>query len=182
MERMTQLVADGWLVKGSGDIRMTMITRYGGRSWVWAVLVLAIAACSPPASSPETEIRQFIARAQVAGEERNLRDLRGLIADDYSDDQGRDRKAVEGLIRLHVLRHQSIHLFTRIRDIALTGPDHAKVSVAAALAGRPVASADQLIGLNADLYRFDFALIRRGQDDWQVLHAAWERAKLDDFW
>ena len=111
-----------------------------------------------------------------------MRDLRGLIADDYSDAQGHDRKAMENLIRLHVLRHQSVHLFTRIRDIVLTDPDHATVSVAAALAGRPVASTDQLIGLNADLYRFDFTLIRRGRDDWQVLHAAWERAKLDDFW
>ena len=159
-----------------------MITRYGGRSWVWVVLVLAMTACSRPADSPETEIRQFIARAQVASEERNMRDLRGLIADDYSDAQGHDRKAMENLIRLHVLRHQSVHLFTRIRDIVLTDPDHATVSVAAALAGRPMASADQLIGLNADLYRFDFTLIRRGRDDWQVLRAAWERAKLDDFW
>ncbi len=162
---------------------MGMITRYGGRSWAWAVFImLVVAACSRPADSPETEIRQFIARAQVAGEERNMRDLRALIADDYTDAQGRDRKAVEHLIRLHVLRHQSVHLFTRIRDIVLTDPDHATVSVAAAMAGRPVTSADQLIGLSADLYRFDFALIRRGRDDWQVLRATWEQAKLDDFW
>lgn len=41
-----------------------------------------------PGRFPETEIRQFIARAQVAAEERNMRDLRALIADDYSDAQG----------------------------------------------------------------------------------------------
>ncbi|MDG4554068.1 MAG: hypothetical protein P9E24_07455 [Candidatus Competibacter sp.] len=146
------------------------------------LLLMMVVACSGPADSPETEIRQFIARAQVASEERNLRDLRALIADDYADAQGRDRKAVENLIRLHVLRHQSVHLFTRIGDIVFTDPDHATVSVAAAMAGRPVVSADQLIGLNADLYRFDFALVRRGRDDWQVLRVAWEQAKLDDFW
>jgi hypothetical protein len=52
----------------------------------------------------------------TVAEERNVRDLRALIADDYSDKQGLDRKAVENLIRLHVLRQQSIHLFARIRE------------------------------------------------------------------
>ncbi len=160
---------------------MGMITRYGGRSWVWTILIM-LAACSRPADSPETEIRQLVARVQVAAEERNVHDLRALIAEDYTDAWGRDRKTVENLIRLHVLRHQSIHLFARVRDIVLTDPDHATVSVAAAMAGRPVTSADQLIGLNADLYRFDLELIRRGKNDWQVLRATWEQAKLDDFW
>lgn len=180
---MSKRVAGTQPAKGSGEVRLGMITRYGGRSWVWAILiVLAVAACSRPADSPEAEIRQLVARAQAASEERNVRDLRALIADDYTDAQGRDRKAVESLIRLHVLRHQTVHLFTRIRDIVLTDPDHATVSVAAAMAGRPVASADQLIALNADLYRFDLELVRRGRDDWQVLWATWEQAKLDDFW
>ena len=143
------------------------------------IIVLALAACSRQ-SSPEAEIRAAIARAQAAAEERNVRALRALIADDYADDRGLDRKAVENLIRLEVLRHQSVHLFVRIRGIEFPEPDRALVSVAAAMAGRPVANAGELVGLNADLYRFDLEWVRRG-GEWQVRRADWKPARLDDF-
>lgn len=146
---------------------------------VW--VVLALAACSGNSSSPEAEIRTLVVQAQTAAEERNVSGLRALVAVDYADARGYDRKAVENLIRLHVLRNQSIHLFARIRDIAFPQPDRATVSVAAAMAGRPVASAGELVGVNADLYRFDLELIRR-DGKWQVQRAAWEPARLDDFW
>jgi len=49
------------------------------------------------------------------------------------------------------------------------------------MAGRPVANAGELVGMNANLYRFDLELVRRG-GDWRVQRAAWEPARLDDFW
>lgn len=148
----------------------------------WAALLLALAACSAQPEPTETEIRTFVAQAQAAAEERNARQLRALIADNYVDAKGNDRKTIENLIRLHVFRHQSIHVLTRIRAIEFPEPERALVIVMAALAGRPVASADELAGLNANLYRFDLELTRRGKDDWQVRHAAWEPAQLTDFW
>ncbi|MDG4598057.1 MAG: hypothetical protein P9F75_20605 [Candidatus Contendobacter sp.] len=149
---------------------------------VWAVmtLTLLLIACSRDATSPETQIRELIAQAQIAAEARDAASLRALIADDYADDQGNNRKAMESLIRLHILRNQSIHLFTRIRDIAFLQPDRATVRVAAAMAGRPVVSASELAGMNADLYRFDLELVRRG-GSWRVQRAVWEPAGLDDF-
>lgn len=147
----------------------------------WVAIGLALAACSRH-SSPEAEIRELIERAATAAEERNVRDLRALIADDYADERGLDRKAVENLLRLHVLRQQSIHLFVRVRGIEFPEPERALVSVAAAMAGRPVARADELAGLTADLYRFDLEWVRYGRGDWKVRRAAWEPARLDDFW
>jgi hypothetical protein len=158
---------------------MLRMDRYVAWLFVWAVI--ALAACSRDSGSPEAEIRALVVRAQTAAEARDMRDLRALVADDYADAQSHDRKAMESLIRLHVLRNQSIHLLTRIRDIAFPQPDRATVSVAAAMAGRPVASAGELVGVNADLYRFDLELIRR-DGKWQVQRAAWEPARLDDFW
>ncbi len=146
---------------------------------VWTLIGLT--GCSGDSGSPEAEIRSLVARAQTAAEAREMRDLRALIADDYADDRGLDRKAVENLIRLHVLRNQSIHLFTRVRDIAFLEPGRATVRVTAAMAGRPVTSAGDLAGVNADLYRFDLTLIRR-DGTWQVQGARWEPARLDDFW
>lgn len=118
-----------------------MMARCEARPWGYPgmaiALALALAACSRQ-SSPEAEIRTLVAQAQTAAEERDVRALRELIADDYADDRGHDRKAMENLIRLHVLRHQSVHLFTRIRGIEFPEPERALVSVAAAMAGRPV--------------------------------------------
>lgn len=148
---------------------------------VLTVLALMLGACSGDSNSPEAEIRALIVQAQTAAEERNVGGLRVLVADDYADARGHDRKAVENLIRLHVLRNQSIHLFTRTGDIAFPQADRATIKVAAAMAGRPVASAGELAGVNADLYRFDLELIRR-DGKWQVQRAAWEPARLDDFW
>jgi|APTNR8051073442_1049403.scaffolds.fasta_scaffold21922_3 hypothetical protein len=150
--------------------------------WGWLAWLLALMACSGQPESPETEIRTFVAQAQAAAEERNARKLRALIAENYVDAQGHDHKAIENLIRLHIFRNQSVHVLTRIHQIEFPEPERALLIVMAALAGRPVASADELAGLHADLYRFDLELVRRGRDDWQVHHAAWEPAALADFW
>ena len=158
-----------------------MLRKYLYDTFLLVCMMLALAACSGDSSSPEVEIRALVVQAQTAAEERNVGDLRALVADDYVDARGYDRKAVENLIRLHVLRNQSIHLFTRVGDIAFPQADRATVKVAAAMAGRPVASAGELVGVNADLYRFDLELIRR-DGKWQVQRAAWEPARLDDFW
>jgi hypothetical protein len=150
-------------------------------AWRLVWVVIALAACSQDSSSPEAEIRAFVVQAQTAAEARDVRSLRALVADDYGDARGHDRKAVENLIRLYILRNQSIHLLTRVGEVSFPESDHATVRVAAAMAGRPVASAGELVGVKADLYRFDLELIRRA-GEWQVQRAAWEPARLDDFW
>lgn len=144
-----------------------------------SLFVLALVGCSR-GSSPEAEIRTWVAQAQAAAEQRDIGALRNLIADDYVDKAGNDRKAIENLLRLQIVRKQSIHLFTRVRAIEFPGPNRATVSVAAAMAARPVARADELVGLNADLYRFDLNLERKG-GEWRVQGAVWEPARLDDF-
>ncbi len=146
----------------------------------WVALLLA--ACSGQPESLETEIRAFVAKAESAAEQRNASELRALIAEDYLDAQGHDRRTIEQLIRLHVFRNQSIHALTRIRAIEFPEPERALVIVMAALAGQAVASADALAGVNANVYRFDLELIRQGKDDWRVRHAAWQPAALADFW
>ncbi|MBK7542418.1 MAG: hypothetical protein IPP10_12565 [Candidatus Competibacteraceae bacterium] len=151
------------------------------RPWLELALVLLLVACSRP-PSPETEVRALIAAAVTAAEERNVRDLRALIAEDYADPRGLDRKAVENLIRLYVLRQQSIHLFTRVRHIEFPESERALASVVAAMAGKPVQDAGALVGLDADLYRFELELVRYGRNDWRVRSADWEPARLDDFW
>lgn len=148
---------------------------------IGAVLLL-LTACGDTVTAPEAEIRTVVARAQAAAEARNASELRALIAEDYLDAQGHDRKTIEQLIRLQLFRNQSIHVVTRVRTMEFPEPERALVMVMAALAGQPVTSIDQLAGLNANIYRFDLELIRQGKDDWRVRHAAWQPAALADFW
>lgn len=161
-----------------GDLIMRL-NRSRGLLILGLTLVLTLAGCSR-ASSPEAEIRAWVAQAQAAAEQRDVSALRALIADDYTDKAGHDRKAIENMLRIQILRQQSIHLFTRIGAIAFPGPNQATVRVAAAMAGRPMARADELAGLNADLYRFDLSL-ERHSGEWRVQGAVWEPARLDDF-
>lgn len=144
------------------------------------VIALGLVACSQHADAPEEKIRALVAQAQTAAEARDVSGLRTLIAENYADAQGNDRKAVETLLRFTLLQNQSIHLFTRIRDLRVIGPEQATLSVAAAMAGRAIANAGELAGLNANLYRFDLDLVRQGEE-WRVQRAVWEPARLDDF-
>ena len=152
----------------------------GWQQWGWLIIALVLSGCSSDPGSPDQQIRALVAQAQTAAEARDLGELRGLIAEDYRDGQGNDQKAVENLLRFYLLRNQSVHLFTRIRDLQVTSPDQATLSVAAAMAGRAITNPGELAGLNANLYRFDLELIRQA-GAWRVRGASWEPARLDDF-
>lgn len=158
---------------------MGQFASWGLKGLLYGLIVLMLSACSRP-SEPEAEIRAFIAEAQAAAEAHRVGDLRQLIAEDYNDERGNDRKAIENLLRLQILRQQSIHLFTRIDTIELPSPDRAAVRVAVAMVGQPVSRADELINLKADLYRFDLELERR-DGAWVARRAQWQPAQIDDF-
>lgn len=160
-------------------MRAGVLARRGGW-WLMLLMALALSACSSDSGSPEEQIRVLVTQAQTAAEAREMGPLRTLIAEDYADSQGNDRKAIENLLRIYFMRNQSVHLLTRIREIQVASPDHATVSVAAAMAGRAIANPGELAGLNANLYRFDLELIRR-DGAWRVQRATWEPARLDDF-
>ena len=72
--------------------------------------------------------------------------------------------------RGYFVANQSVHLLTRIESLEFPSPDEARVKLQVGMAGRggqPGASS-----LNADLYDFDLALVREG-DEWKVSYADW---------
>jgi hypothetical protein len=143
-------------------------------------LVVSLGGCSGEAESPEARVRALIERAEQAAEHKEGRVLRGLVADAYLDAEGRDKRAVEGVLRLVLLRHEAIHLLTRISEIALPAPGRARAVVYVAMAGRPIAGPAQLAALRASLWRFELDLIEE-DGDWRVASAAWRRAEPADF-
>lgn len=151
----------------------------------WAVvLALAVAflagACSSGRDSPEAQVRALLKQGEAAAEKKEAGVLRRLISEKYSDSQGQDKQAVEAILRYYFLRNQSIHLFTRIRQISFPRPDIAQADVMVAMAGQPIADTEQLERLRADLHRFEITLAREN-GEWKVTHAEWRRAEFADF-
>lgn len=171
---------------GKWDARL-----HRSRVWSAALPVLILAACSADPGSPEAQVRALISRAESAAENKDIGRLKQLISERYSDERGQDRQAVAGLLSYYFLRHQTIHLFTRIQTVEFSDPEHAnresadpgsaRASVLVAMAGTPMLVVDDLARLRADLYRFDFELVREDDGEWRVARAAWSRATRGDF-
>lgn len=143
------------------------------------VMLLVVLACSKT-GTPEQRIRQFLDRAEQAAEQKDVRALRESVSEHYSDADGHDRRTIDGILRLHVLRHESIHLFTRIESIEFPKPHEAHVAIYVAMAARPIANAAQLAAFRADLYRFDLVLAEE-DSQWRVRRADWRPAEPADF-
>jgi hypothetical protein len=143
---------------------------------------MALSACGEEVKSPEVQLRKLVVTAEAAAEDRDLDTLKDMVAEQYEDDRGLDKRTVLQLLRGYFLRHRTIYLLTRIQNIDLQNPSLAQVSVFVAMAGRPIDTAQTLRLIRADLYRFDLVFEAKDQIHWQVTNASWRRAKLDDFW
>ena len=152
--------------------------RYPLRFVVLAALLFS-GACSKP-TTPEQRVRNFLDRSERAAEQKDMGTLRSSVSERYSDGDGRDRPTIEGILRLYVLRHESIHLLSRIEKIEFPKPTEAKVTIYVAMAARPIANPAQLATFRANLYRFELVLMDE-DSHWRVLRAAWRPAEPADF-
>jgi hypothetical protein len=146
----------------------------------WAFCLPLLVSCSPAEDSPETQIRTLLQQGETAAENRETGALRKMISEKYSDSQGQDKRAIEAILRYYFLRNESIHLFVRIQSIAFPQPAQAQAIVLAAMAGQPIAGAQELERLRADLHRFEITLSSENKE-WKVIRAEWRRAEPGDF-
>ncbi|MDH3280319.1 MAG: hypothetical protein OEQ18_04220 [Gammaproteobacteria bacterium] len=137
--------------------------------------------CSGPPSTPEQQVKDTLRFGEEAAERRDIGALAELVADGYQDDNGYDRRALLQLAQAYLMGHHSIHLLLREQSIELVTPQRAEVAVLVAMAGEPLESADQLINVRADLFKFEIVFVRTGNEQWQVASAGWHRAGVDDF-
>lgn len=148
------------------------------------ILMLSIVgftgACSSERDNPEAQVRALLAQGEAAAEKKESGALRQLISEKYSDSQGQDKKTVESILRYYFLRNESIHLLTRVQQITIPRPDAAQAVVMVAMASQPIASAEEIERLRADLHRFEITLAREN-GEWKVTRAEWRRADFADF-
>ena len=146
----------------------------------WAFCLPLLVSCSPAEDSPETQVRTLLERGETAAEKKETGVLRKMISEKYSDSQGQDKRAIEAILRYYFLRNESIHLFVRIQSIAFPQPVQAQAIVLVAMAGQPIAGAQELERLRADLHRFEITLASENKE-WKVVRAEWRRAEPGDF-
>jgi hypothetical protein len=145
---------------------------------LFVAAALVTVACTKPAT-PEQRVREFLSRAEQAAENKDVRTLRSYVSQQYSDADGRDRRAIEAILRIQVLGHESIHLLTRIERIEFPALGRAEVGIYAAMAGRPPVDSAELSPIRANVYRFQLTLADE-DSEWRVLHAQWQPAQPSD--
>lgn len=143
------------------------------------LLGLMLGGCNKQTSSPEDEIRQFIASGVQAAEQRNSATLKDMIEDRYADQQGYDKNQLVGLIRVYFLRNKSIYLLYKIKDIKITGNQNASVELFVAMAGKQISDITLLSNYRASIYRFELQLIKP-DEEWLLESAKWARASATD--
>ena len=148
--------------------------------WLSALASCIFVACAADPGSVEDQIRRLLADMETAAEAKDLGALKDTVSERYSDEAGNDRRAIVGLLTYHFLRNQGIHLFTRVASIESREDGSATARAFVAMAGQPIADASALVGIRANLYRFDFEF-EPAPDGWRLTRAAWRPAQFEDF-
>lgn len=133
---------------------------------------LALVGCGP-SDTPETQVRSVIEQMERAVEARDVGDLMAHVSPRYRDDLGQGVDEASRYARGYFIANQSIHLLTRVESIEFSSAQEAKAVVTFGMVGREAEAGDAW-NLAADLYEFDAALVREG-DDWKVTYAKWRR-------
>lgn len=136
--------------------------------WALGLAVLLAGCGAPPAGDPETEIRKLVATAEVAAQDGDFDALADLVANDYADRAGRDRREVLLLTRGLLMRYARLELLVRIDEVQVLSPQLASVRLAVIAAGASAA------GLSADTFPLALSLRNEGAG-WQVTQANWGR-------
>ncbi len=87
-----------------------------------AVLILStgvfasLAACGAR-SSNEEEVRELFARGEQAAEERDSSDILDLVAENYGDSQGFDKRELGNFLRAWLLANPKVELIVNVESI-----------------------------------------------------------------
>lgn len=140
------------------------------RTVVFVIVYLLASACgsSGPDGSPEAELRDWVARGEVAAEAKDRGELLTMISSNYADSHGNDRERIGDLLRAYFFRQNKIALLTSIDEIQIMGDSAALVDVTIGMAG----TKDSGLGVNADAYDFRFEL-QKTDDEWLLIGMQW---------
>ncbi|MCP3981742.1 MAG: hypothetical protein GY716_20770 [bacterium] len=134
--------------------------------------------CGGP--TPEERVRRIVDAAVDAAESRDVVAFRDLVSERYSDDAGRDRAGIGGVVGLYMRQRPSIHVWTRIRGIRRDGTDAADATLHVVLAAGPLTDLSRLDEIEADLLRVEFRAEADPDGRWRITRADWRSAGLTE--
>jgi hypothetical protein len=120
---------------------------------LFAVLVSisSLVACSARSSDDE-KVRALFATGEKAAEERDSSDILDLVADDYGDSRGLDKRELGNFLRAWLLAHPKVELIVNVESLEFPADGLAQ----AVLAVASVSLSDpEMERLNVELRRVD---------------------------
>jgi len=144
---------------------------------VLVAVALPAVSCGEP---PEVRLRRVLEQGEKAAEQKDHARLAELVSDDYTDEQGYDRRGLLGFARAYFLQLDSVYILTRERSLVITGPGQAEVTLLVAVTSVPVDSFPDLGGMTADLARVEMRF-QEEDGEWKLISADWSPADLTDF-
>lgn len=131
-------------------------------------VIAYLAACGDPPSAPEEELRAWVAAGVEAAENKERRELVGMIAPSYADARGNDLEDIDNTLRAYFFRQHEIALISRIEEITVYDDTAAKIVVTVGMAG----TNDGVLGFSADAYRFEME-VEKASGEWKLISARW---------
>jgi hypothetical protein len=110
----------------------------------------------------------WVATGVEAAENKERRELVGMIAGSYKDARGNERGDIENMLRVYFLRQNRIALLSSIEEITVFDNTAAEIVMTVGMAG----TNDGTLGFSADAYRFALELEKEA-DDWKLISARW---------
>ena len=140
-----------------------------------AITLLACAcllgACDSTSTAPEAAVETLVAQAEVAGEAGDVEGLTSLLASDYSDIDGRDRRAMSFLFRRLFARFPDRMVVVRDLEVEVISEELVNASMQLAVVARDAAAMSPL-DIDRDTLYLRLAL-RREDGRWAVTRAQW---------
>lgn len=151
------------------QVRLPAIVR---RGLFFVLLATYSAGCAPSADDPAAEIAVLFATGEAAAEAGDHRALSELLAGDYEDAAGRDRRQVAFLLRSLMGRYPNAILSVRDLDVDVISPELANAEGTVLVLARRQGGALP-VSVDGDAFRLRLAL-RRERGDWLVTRAQWD--------
>jgi len=157
----------------AGTLQSGSTARRARRIAAIAALAFAgfLTGCDDATTAPQAAIETLVAQAELAGEAGDVESLTELLASDYSDIDGRDRRAMSFLFRRLFARFPNRMVVVRDLEIEVISEQLANASMQLVAAGRDAAASSPL-DIDGDRLYLRLALRVEG-GGWRVVRAQW---------
>lgn len=125
----------------------------------------------------EQILLQQIDAAAEAAAQRDVKQLRGWLADDYRDEDGRGREEINQLLTLHFLRRGRLAVYILSKEVQLDpgpAPRAGSATVRAVLTrGRRMKRLQDVVPEAARSLVFSLRFVKGADDTWRLTSAGW---------